>query len=191
MTTRGVKFMVRFRVVSNLLLAIVGTSGLAVMPTAFAQDEPQAQVVKQGDLETIVTTTFKASPDAVFRAFTSCEAIQQWMRPERMTLTECSIDARVGGSLKLVFLASKERRIEVRDSYRVLDPPRLIQYEESYDFSPLTMSVTARLEASNGETRFKETLLYRSKQERDQDFPGIAESVPAAYAKLDGYLQKL
>jgi len=188
MTTTGAKFMVRYRYVSNLLFAIV-TSGLAMMSVAFAQDQSQAQVVKQDDRETIVTTTFKASPDAVFRAFTSCEAIKQWMKPERMTLTECSIDARVGGSLKLVFLAAKERRVEVHDSYRVLDAPRLIQYEESYDFSPLTMSVTARFEESNGETRFKETLLYRSKQERDQDFPGIAESVPAAYAKLERYLQ--
>lgn len=154
-----------------------------------AQEAPQAQVVKNGDLETLVTTTFKAPREAVFRAFTTCEAIKEWMKPERMTLSECSIDARVGGSLKLVFLAGKDRRLEVRDSYRTLDAPRLIQYDESYDFSPLTMSVTATLEASNGETRFKETLVYLSKEERDTDFPGIAESVPAAYAKLDRYLQ--
>ena len=173
----------------NRLLFVLIVTGLAVTPVVSAQGALQVDVVKQGEIATIVTTTFKAPADAVFRAFTSCEAIKQWMKPERMTLTECSIDARVGGSLVLAFLAGKERRLEVRDSYRTLDAPRLIQYEESYDFSPLTMSVTARLDESNGETRFEETLLYRSTQERDQDFPGIAESLPGAYARLDRYLQ--
>ena len=173
----------------GILLAVIATGGLAVTTTTVAQDAPQTRVVKQGDLETLVTTTFKAPRAAVFRAFTSCEAIKEWMKPERMTLTECSIDARVGGSLKLVFLASKDRRVEVRDTYRALDAPGTIQYEESYDFSPLRMSVTATLEESNGETRFKETLAYRSKAERDADFPGIADSVPGAYAKLDRYVQ--
>ncbi len=136
-------------------------SGLAMTPVVSAQGALQVDVVKQGEIATIVTTTFKAPADTVFRAFTSCEAIKQWMKPERMTLAECSIDARIGGSLVLVFLAGKERRLEVRDSYRTLDAPRLIQYDESYDFSPLTISVTARLDEANGETRFEETLLYR------------------------------
>jgi uncharacterized protein YndB with AHSA1/START domain len=169
-------------------------SGLVMSPVVSAQvvsaqGALQVDVVKQGEIEIIVTTTFKAPAEAVFRAFTSCEAIRQWMKSERMTLTECSIDARPGGSLVLAFLAGKEQRFEVRDSYRALDAPRLIQYEESYDFSPLTISVTARLDESNGETRFRETLLYRSTQERDQDFPGIAEHVPGAFARLDRYLQ--
>jgi uncharacterized protein YndB with AHSA1/START domain len=167
----------------------VASAQVASAQVASAQGALQVDVVKQGETEIVVTTTFKASADAVFRAFTSCEAIGQWMKSERMTLTECSIDARPGGSLVLAFLAAKEQRFEVRDSYRALDAPRLIQYEESYDFSPLTISVTARLDESNGKTRFKETLLYRSTQERDQDFPGISENVPGAFARLDRYLQ--
>ena len=170
-------------------LVFIATGGLAMTPVVSAQDTLQVDVVKQGETETIVTTTFNAPADAVYRAFTSCVSIKQWMKPERMTLAECSIDARVGGSLVLAFLAGKEQRVEVRDTYRALEAPRLIQYEESYDFSPLTISVTARLDESNGETPFKVTLLYRSTQERDQDYPGIAGSVPGAYAKLDRYLQ--
>jgi uncharacterized protein YndB with AHSA1/START domain len=166
----------------SALMSLVTTS-------ASAQDSTLAQVVKHGDLETNVTVTLNAPRDAVFRALTSCEAIKQWMQPEKMSLADCSIDARVGGSLKLVFLASPDRRLTVRDAYRALEKPRLIQYEESYDFSPLTISVTATLEGAGERTMFKETLLYRSKQDRDTDFPGIAGSVPSAYAKLDRYLQ--
>ena len=171
------------------LLALIGTSGAVMSTNTLAQDTPQAQVVKEGELATLVTTTFHARRDAVFRAFTTCEAIKEWMKPDRMALTECSIDARVGGSLVLVFLASKNRRLEVRDTYRALEAPRLIRYDESYDFSPLTIAVTATLEESNGVTQFKETLLYRTTEERDADFPGIAESVPGVYAKLDRYLR--
>ena len=76
-----------------------------------------------------------------------------------------------------------------RFAYRALEIPSRIQYEESYDFSPLTISVTATFAESDGRTQFVETLVYRTTQERDEDFPGIAESVPAAYAKLDRYLR--
>jgi uncharacterized protein YndB with AHSA1/START domain len=172
------------------LIAVIAMTAGAMTTNTLAQDAPQAQVLKNGERETVVTKAFKAPRAAVFRAFTSCEAIEEWMKPERMTLSECSVDARAGGSLRLVFLAAKDRRVEVRDVYRVLDAPRRIQYEESYDFSPLTISVTATLEESNGETQFRETLVYRSTAERDADFRGIAESVPAVYAKLDRYLRE-
>ena len=174
---------------TRLLFTFVATTVLTASPVGMAHARLHVDVVKQGDLEIAVTTTFKSPADAVYRAFTSCEAIKEWMKPERMTLSACSIDARIGGSLVLKFLAGKDRKLEVRDSYRALDAPRLIQYEESYDFSPITISVTARLDESNGETRFNETLRYRSTAERDQDFPGIAGSAPGAYGKLDQYLQ--
>lgn len=167
----------------------IGPMLLAVSSLVMAQESTIVTTDKQGELVTNVSVTLRAPPAAVFRALTSCEAIKQWMQPERMTLSECQADARVGGTLKLVFLASKDRRIQVTDTYRELVAPRLIRYDETYDFSPLTIDVTATLEEVAGGTLFKEKLLYRSAQERDTDFPGIASSVQQAYVRLNLYLQ--
>ena len=61
-------------------------------------------------------------------------------------------------------------------------------YTETYDFSPLRVSVTTILEPSKRQTLFEQTLTYSSKQERDADFEGVATSSSEAYASLERHL---
>ena len=105
-----------------------------------------------------------------------------------MRLVDCEIDLRVGGSLSFAYETTSGRKIGVKGVFERVDVPRGFTYLESYDFSPLTQQVTIDLSGTRSSTQFKQTLRYRTQQERDTDFDNIASSSPAAYANLEQYL---
>jgi uncharacterized protein YndB with AHSA1/START domain len=174
-------YAMRRRLLVPVLIALAGP--------AVAQ-ESQTGIVREGELGIIVTVPLEGPRATVFRALTQCDAIQQWLQPANMLLAECTTDARPGGTLKFVFHAPRDRKLEVRGLYRTVEE-NVIEYVESYDFSPVEILVTTTLQEADRRTLFKQTLMYRTTQERDTDFPNIASSAPGAYAKLNGYLRSL
>ena len=149
------------------------------------------QATKPSDTEILLTQTFAAPRETVFAALTKVEHLGAWMRSTAMALVSCEVDLRAGGCLRYVFERPNGRKIEVRGTFEAVDPPHRFVYTETYDFSPLKVLVTTFLEEADEKTIFKQTLRYSSKQERDEDFPGVATSSNEAYAKLDSYLAQL
>ncbi len=149
------------------------------------------QATKPSDTEILLTQTFAASRETIFAAITKAEHVRAWMRPAAMTLVSCEVDLRVGGRLRYVFERPNGRKIEVRGIFEAVDPPHRFAYTETYDFSPLKVLVMTSLEEADEKTIFKQTLRYSSKQERDEDFTGVATSSTEAYDKLDRYLVQL
>lgn len=149
------------------------------------------QTTKSLDNEILLTQTFTAPRKTIFEALTTAGHLGSWMRPKAMRLVTCEVDLRVGGHLRYVFERPNGRKIEVRGTFETVDPPKGFIYTETYDFSPLKVLVTTSLEEAGDKTIFKQTLRYSSKQERDEDFPGVAASSKEAYAKLDHYLMQL
>ena len=147
------------------------------------------QATKPSDREIVLTRTFAAPRQAVFDALTQPNQIVQWMKPTHMSLVTCEVDLRAGGSLRYVFQRPGGTKIEVRGIYETVDPPRQFRYTETYDFSPLKVLVTTALDHVGSETRFKQTMTYSSKQERDDDFDGVATSSTEVYANLERYLR--
>jgi len=113
-----------------------------------------------------------------------------WMQPKDMPLVTCEVDLRKGGTFRYVFQRPSGAKIEVRGAYEAVDAPRGFTYKETYDFSPLILHVTTSLEASGQETTFKQTLVYSSKSERDEDFEGVVTSSEQVYQRLDRYLEQ-
>lgn len=155
------------------------------------KQESTMQATKPSDTEILLTQKFAAPRETVFAALTKVEHLSAWMRPTAMALVSCEVDLRVGGRLRYVFERPNGRKIEVRGTFEAVDPPHRFVYTETYDFSPLKVLVTTSLEEADEKTIFKQTLRYSSKQERDEDFPGVATSSTDAYAKLDRYLAQL
>ena len=56
-----------------------------------------------GDRELEITRTFDASRQAVFDAFTVCEAARRWMGPPGWEVAGCEIDLRPGGVYRFVW----------------------------------------------------------------------------------------
>jgi uncharacterized protein YndB with AHSA1/START domain len=152
--------------------------------------EKVMQAAKPTDKEIVLTATFAAPRETVFAALTQPEHIRRWMKPTHMALVNCQVDLRVGGALLYVFQRPNGRKLEVRGVYQVVDRPRGFAYAETYDFSPLKVQVATALEAKGDTTVFQQTLLYATKQERDDDYDGVATSSAEVYAKLARYLAK-
>ena len=146
------------------------------------------QVTKPSDNEIVLTRTFAVPRETVFAALTQPEHLNHWMKTTEMALVGCMVDLRVGGNFRYVFQRPSGKKIEVRGAYEAVDPPRQFVYLETYDFSPLKVHVTTALDAADSKSVFKQTLRYASKQERDEDFDGVATSSKEAYARLDRYL---
>jgi uncharacterized protein YndB with AHSA1/START domain len=53
--------------------------------------------VETTDRELILTRQFDAPRDLVFKAFSSCEHLQNWWGPRTWPVVECRMDFRVGG----------------------------------------------------------------------------------------------
>jgi uncharacterized protein YndB with AHSA1/START domain len=155
------------------------------------KQERSMQATKPSDNEILLTQTLAAPREIVFATITKPEHLSSWMRPSAMTLVSSEVDLRKGGQLRYVFERPNGRKIEVRGMFEEVDPPHRFVYKETYDFSPLEVLVTTSLEEAGGKTVFKQRLRYSSRQERDEDFPGVASSSKEVYAKLDRYLTDL
>ena len=60
------------------------------------------EVQKPDDATLIIKRMLKAPPELAFRAWTTAEHIQQWMRPEPgMEIPMASMDLRVGGKYRI------------------------------------------------------------------------------------------
>lgn len=160
---------------------------IATVANALAAEET-TEIVKRGEREIVLTREFPASREVVFRALTRPERIRQWMRPDGMTLVECEVDLREGGSFRYLFRTSSGRALEVRGAYAAVEVPTGFRYTESYDFSPLTVSVTTTLIESGNGTIFEQVLVYDSQANRNADFDGVATSAESVYAILERHL---
>lgn len=52
--------------------------------------------------------TYDAPIDAVWQAWTEAERLRQWWGPEKTAVTDCEIDLRVGGTIRVVMEATEE-----------------------------------------------------------------------------------
>ena len=58
-------------------------------------------VAENGLLEVSLTRRIPASPEAVFRAWTDASQLAAWCGPKGSTNSACTVDARVGGMLRI------------------------------------------------------------------------------------------
>jgi uncharacterized protein YndB with AHSA1/START domain len=147
------------------------------------------QAIQQGELETVVTVTLNAPRTAVFEAMTVCKHLRQWLRPGNLKFGDCMTQPRVGGKSRFVFTTPDGRTAEVRGVYRVVEEPSKIEYLETYDFSPVEILITGTFVEVEGRTVFTQRLQYRTKLDRDTDFPNIAGSARTIYPRLANYLE--
>ena len=154
-------------------------------------EKKHLQATKPSDREIVLSRVFAVPQATVFAALTKPEHLLIWMQPKEMPLVTCEVDLRKGGSFRYVFQRPSGAKIEVRGAYEAVDAPRGFTYKETYDFSPLMIHVTTSLEASGQETTFKQTLVYSSKRERDEDFDGVVTSSEQVYHQLDRYLAQI
>jgi len=116
--------------------------------------------------------TYSAPIDAVWRAWTSPEALIRWFGPsDEHTTTVHALELRVGGSYRIEIVHTNGKRHVVGGVYRELQPPGLLAFTWRWEDNP-TMSdtlVTVELRPQDGGTELVLThrMLTEEKQRED------------------------
>ena len=67
---------------------------------------------------------FNAPPELVYRALTEPEYIRRWFGPQRLEVTLCEADLRVGGTWRVIQCAPDGTEFAFHGEFLELDPPR-------------------------------------------------------------------
>ncbi len=142
----------------------------------------------ESDRELVVTRTINAPARIVFEAWTNPELFKRWWVPKSapITLLSCEMDARVGGTYRLVFDAGNSTTMAFFGKYLEVTPSSCLVWtnEESPEQSVTTVTFTER----GGTTVVVISELYPSKEALDN---GVASGSHDAMGETLDQLEEL
>ncbi len=144
-------------------------------------------VERASDREVVVTRMFDAPARIVFEAWSNPELFRKWWVPKSMgmTLHDCEMDVRTGGTYRLNFGEGMDFYGKYLD---VTPPSRIVWTNEEADENSSVTTVT--FEEQDGRTRVVVSELYPSKEALDES-GGAEEAMPETFAQLDELLATL
>ena len=148
-------------------------------------------VERKSERELVITRTFDGPARIVFEAWTKPELLKRWWVPKSMgmTLLSCEVDARVGGTYRLVFDHSPEPAAFCGTYIEVKPYSRLAwTNEESGEGGPVT---TVTFEEKGGKTLVVLRETYPSKEALDAAGTGAADAMVETFDQLDDLLVAL
>jgi uncharacterized protein YndB with AHSA1/START domain len=149
------------------------------------------RVATPGDTEIVLTRSFAAPRDLLFRALTEPALLVRWYGARGWNLVECEIDLRVGGARKLISQGPGGERMGQRGVYREISAPDRLVFTEVFDDQsyPGESLITQVLAEQAGRTTLTSTVRYASRAARDTvlRYP-MARGVAESYERLDAVL---
>ncbi len=148
----------------------------------------ETTVERTSDREVVVTRTFDAPARLVFEAWSRPELFRRWWIPASMgmTLYECEMDVRTGGSYRLNF----GEGMDFFGTYLEVTPPSLIVWTNDEDGENGSVT-TVTLTETDGVTQIVVSEVYPSKEALDAAGTGAAEAMYETFAQLDELLVEL
>jgi uncharacterized protein YndB with AHSA1/START domain len=124
-------------------------------------------VERKSDRELVVTRTFNGPARIVFEAWTKPELFKRWWVPKSfgLSLLSCEMDARIGGTYRLVFSASPEPMAFFGRYNEVMPHSRLVWTNDEGGEDGAVTTVT--FEERGAETLVVMRDLYPSKEALD------------------------
>jgi len=155
---------------------------------ARASARNQTSYETPNDRELVVARTFDAPRSIVWAAFTDPKHLPKWHTgPAGFTMPVCEIDLRPGGSWHYVWRNPQGREFGATGTYREVDPPkRMVQVTKNPNGEEQTNTTTFTEE--NGRTTVTVSMLFASRETRDQGMPYAKMGLEGSYALLDAYL---
>ena len=149
-------------------------------------------VERKSDREVVVTRTVDGPAHLVFEAWTKAELFARWWVPKSagLTLLSCAIDARVGGTYRLVFRhpASEQPMAFFGTYIEVMPHSRLVWTNEEAGEAGAVTTVT--FEEKDGKTLVVVRDLYPSKEALDAGI-GSTDGMGETFDQLDALLVTL
>ena len=145
--------------------------------------------------EIVVTRVFNAPRQLVFDAFTKPELLKRWLfGPGDWTLEVCEVDLRVGGSYRYVWRGPHGEEMGMGGIHREVVPPERIVATQLFDQDWTNGEAigTLILTEQNGKTTLTNTILYSSREARDNVLKTpMDKGMAAGYDRLEQILESL
>src|SRR5688500_14432746 len=154
------------------------------------------KVEANGDREIVITRSFNAPRELVFRAHTEPELVRRWMLgPDGWTMPVCEIDLRVDGNYRFVWHKEKTGEdMGMGGAYTAVDKPAMYAATEKFDdpWYEGQANMTTTFNEKDRTTEFRNMMQYESKAARDQVLASPMESgMRDSYDRLDDVLETL
>ncbi|MGE0237291.1 MAG: SRPBCC family protein [Parvibaculaceae bacterium] len=142
-----------------------------------------------GDREILMTRRFDAPRELVFDAFTKPRLIKCWLTgPEGWSLPVCEVDLKAGGALRYVWRHRDGTEMGMSGTFHEITRPERIVHVELFDedwTGGETVVTTVFVAQGTDQTLLRQTILYASRQARDQVLKSPMEGgVAQSYDRL-------
>jgi uncharacterized protein YndB with AHSA1/START domain len=146
----------------------------------------------EGDRSVIVTRHFAASPEAVYRAHTEPELIQQWLLgPDGWTMPVCINEARPNGRFRYEWSNAKGGGFHITGEYLELEPySRIVHVERMFLPDPTPDNhVETRFEPDGAGTLMTMRMTLPDAETRAQMLStGMERGMEASYVRLESLI---
>jgi uncharacterized protein YndB with AHSA1/START domain len=144
----------------------------------------------------IMTRTFNAPRDLVFKAHSSCEHVSHWWGPRRHTFASCDMEFVEGGAWRFVLRnADTNEEYPFTGVFREIQAPERLTWTFIYDVPPFNEHEaveTIVFTEEDGRTTITTTSTSPSIEMRDGVLSsGMAEGAAETYDRLDEYVATL
>jgi uncharacterized protein YndB with AHSA1/START domain len=106
-------------------------------PHAVGNRHGSAVLTLPSDTEILITRSFDAPAELVFRAYTTPELVRRWWGFETSEWLVCEVDLRVGGRWRYVTREEGGFEVGFHGEYREIDAPRRLVSTEVYEGAPV------------------------------------------------------
>ena len=165
------------------------------MPVSHVANSESFKVTTPSDREITITRLFDAPCHLVFEAMTKPEHVRKWwgILDDRYSVTECTIDLRVGGAWRFVGKGPDGQAPAFYGVYREINAPERLVYTEIFEpFPDVESVVTQTLTEERGKTRITITSLYPSLDVRDMVLKtGMEHGAALSYDRLEDVAHQL
>jgi uncharacterized protein YndB with AHSA1/START domain len=153
----------------------------------------QLQVVAQpGTQEIVITRSFDAPRELVFKAFTDPDAVRQWWGQRETETIVDKLEARPGGVWRYVQRAADGNEFGFHGVYHEVSAPERIVY--TFEFEGLPGHVlleTVTFEEQDGKTHMTDSSVFQSVGDRDGMLQsGMERGAAESMDRLDEFLAK-
>ncbi len=149
--------------------------------------EYNAKLEFPADTDILITRTFQAPADLVYKAMTTPEHVRRWWGAGHGEVTTCDIDLRVGGAWRFVLTQPDGSEVPFSGEYVELDPPGRMVHTERFEPMPAPPStITTTFDERDGATTMRALCRYDSKETRDAVIAsGMESGMNSSYDALE------
>jgi uncharacterized protein YndB with AHSA1/START domain len=152
------------------------------------------KVEAPGELQIVITRTFDAPAELLFRAMTAPEHVAQWWGPRGYAMVHCEMDFRPGGRWRFIQRDLEGNEHAFRGEFLAIEPPTRVVQTFEYEpwaghVSTETMTLTPM---PDGRTSIEVVSVFSSVEDRDGMLSsGMEGGARETYDRLEEYARSL